>query len=67
MDIYRKWVDEPWRALSSVARGISIVVIVVPAYLVDHAVGGGTGFVAGLVVALLLMVLVPACWRAVQH
>lgn len=67
MGIYRKWVDEPWRDMSSAARGISIVVVIVAANLLSHAMGGNGGFIIGLIVAIVLAVLIPLCWQALQR
>lgn len=65
--MYRKRVDEPWREMSSAARGISIAAVIVAGLVLDHAIGGWAGFIVGLVVAIALAAIIPLCWNAVQR
>ena len=64
MDIYHERVDEPWSEMSSLTRGLSIAAVIAAAQVVDHAVGGWTGFFIGFVTAIVCAVIIPMCWRA---
>ncbi len=64
MEMYHERVDEPWSEMSSVARGLSIAVVIAAALVINNALGGWTGFFVGFAIAIVCAVIIPMCWRA---
>ena len=48
-------------------RAVSIVAVIALADVLDHAIGGWAGFLAGFAVALAAMLLAPTVWRLVRR
>jgi hypothetical protein len=66
MDLYRTWVEAPWREMPGWVKVLTLVLAIVAGNVVDHVISGWAGILLALVLVLVVVIVVPLGWRTLR-